>query len=218
MKSLVSLFNKIGYDYAITGAMAASYYGVPRTTSDVDFIVQVSIDELDKFLDKLAHGGLIVDKTMIKLQLASGYNIVSLQHERFPYQVDLIVQTEGRLERRPGTALGLRSYYQPPEQLILSKLRMIKATRPVERSFKDREDVKQILANTRVNKEVILNQAQQQTTIEIAREILGETSSLRELPQRQKTALLTNEKLRRKPSKGSDSTKMVRYWRDRQRS
>jgi hypothetical protein len=28
-------------------------------------------------------------------------------------------------------------YYQPPELLILSKLRMIKATRPAERSIKD---------------------------------------------------------------------------------
>ncbi len=155
--------------------MAASYYGVPRTTSDVDFIVQVSIDDLDEFLDKLAHGGLIVDKTIIKTELASGYNVVSLQHERFPYQVDLIIQTEGRLERRPGTALGMRSYYQPPEQLILSKLRMIKATRPAERSFKDREDVKQILANTRVNKRKILELARQQGTVEIAREILGGT-------------------------------------------
>ena len=198
--------------------MAASYYGVPRTTSDVDFIVQVSIDDLDKFLDKLASGGLIVDKTMIKTQLASGYNVVSLQHERFPYQVDLIVKTEGRLERRPGTALGLRSYYQPAEQLILSKLRMIKATRPAERSFKDREDIKQILANTKVDKRKILKLAQLQSTIEIAQEILGETSSLSESSQQRKKALLMNEKLGRKASKGSDSTKGVRYWRDRRRS
>ncbi len=158
--------------------MAASYYGVPRTTADVDFIVQVSIDELDKFLDKLALGGLLVNKKRVKTQIASGYNIVSLEHTRFPYQVDLIIQTEGRLERRRGSALGLRSYYQPPEQLILSKLRMIKATRPLTRSFKDREDVRQILANTRVNKRKILRQAQQQSTIEIAKEVLSKTGKL----------------------------------------
>ncbi len=198
--------------------MAASYYGVPRTTSDVDFIVQVSFEDLDKFLDKLAQGGLLVDKTVIKLQLASGYNIVSLLHARFPFQADLIFQTEGRLERRPGTALGLRAYYQPPELLILSKLRMIKATIPAERGFKDREDVKQILANTRVNKRKILKLAQQESTIELAREILGETSTLGEFSQRRKVALLMNEKLRRKTSKGSDSTKVIRYWRDRRRS
>src|SRR2546428_12352975 len=155
---------------------------------------------------------------MIKTQLASGYNVVTLQHERFPYQVDLIVKTEGRLERRPGTALGLRSYYQPAEQLILSKLRMIKATRPAERSFKDREDIKQILANTKVDKRKILKLAQLQSTIEIAQEILGETSSLSESSQQRKKALLMNEKLGRKAPKGTDSTKGDRYWRDRPRS
>jgi len=154
--------------------MAASYYGVPRTTADIDFIVQVSVAELDKFLDKLSHGGLLVNKKRIKNQLASDYNIVSLPHERFPYQVDLILQTEGRLEKRRGKALGLRSYYQPPEQLILSKLRMIKATHPASRSYKDREDIIQILANTRVNKRSILKLARQQSTLDLANEILGE--------------------------------------------
>jgi len=141
---------------------------------DIDFIVQVSIDNLDKFLDKLAIGGLIVDKNRIKNQLASGYNIISLQHSRAPYPVDLIIQTEGKMEKRPGTALGLRSYYQPPELLILSKLQMIKATRPVERSFKDREDIRQIFANTKVNKRKVLAQARKQGTISIFREILSE--------------------------------------------
>lgn len=197
-KTIVSLLNKTGYDYTITGAWAASYYGLARTTVDIDFIVQVSIENLDKFLDKLAAGGLIVDMKRVKNQLASGYNIISLQHYRAPYPVDLIIQTEGKLEKRSGTALGLKSYYQPPELLILSKLRMIKATRPLERSFKDREDIKQILANTRVDRRKILKMSRHQSTFEIAREILGETGSLVESTKRRKTALLMTEKLRRK--------------------
>jgi hypothetical protein len=217
--------------------MAASYYGVPRTTADVDFIVQVSIDELDNFFDKLALGGLLIDKKRVKTQLASGYNIVSLKHTRFPYQVDLIIQTAGRLERRRGTALGLRSYYQPPEQLVLSKLRMIKATRPAERSFKDREDVKQILANTNVNKRKIRELARKQGTEKIFGDILGESKvaltsvrdkigqvaisrkdvdrEVQDVRAQRAKALLMNERLRRKTPKGSDITKVIRYWRKR---
>jgi hypothetical protein len=122
---------------------------------------------------------MIVDKKRVKNQLTSGYNIISLEHSRAPYPVDLIVQTEGKLEKRPGTALGLKSYYQPPELLILSKLRMIKATRPTERSFKDREDIRQIIANTWVNKQKILAQARKQGTIIIFREILSEHKEAR---------------------------------------
>jgi len=36
-----------------------------------------------------------------------------------------------------------------------------------------------------------------------------------EVSRRRKTALLINEKLRRKPPNGSDSTKIIRYWRNR---
>jgi hypothetical protein len=152
---------------------------------------------------------MIVDKKRIKDQLASGYNIVSLEHSRAPYPVDLIVQPEGRLKRRPGTALGLRSYYQPPELLILSKLRMIKATRPAERSYKDREDVKHILTNTRVNKRKILAQARKQGTISIFAEILNEN----------KEALVrVRDKIRRLPISREDVSREVKAVRARKRT
>jgi hypothetical protein len=151
--------------------MAASYYGRPRTTIDIDFIIQVSTSDLDELLNHLARFGLKINRTRIKRQLNSGYNIISLEDRRSPYRVDLIIETEGKLERRPGRALGLRSYYHPPELLILSKLRMIKATVPRERSQKDMEDIRAILANTKVNKRKILHQARKEGTITIFREI-----------------------------------------------
>ncbi len=151
--------------------MAASYYGRPRTTIDVDFIIQISIDDLDDLLEILARFGLKINTSRIKRQLNSGYNIISLEDKRSPYRVDLIIQTERKLEKRSGRALGLRSYYDLPELLILSKLRMIKATVPRERSQKDREDIIAILANTKVNKRKILVQARKEGTIMIFKEI-----------------------------------------------
>ena len=155
--------------------MAASYYGQPRTTLDVDFIIQLSIDDLDELLDRLTKLELKINRARVKRQLASGYNIIGLEDKHSENRVDLIIQTEGRLERRQGRALGLRSYYQLPELLILSKLRMIKATIPRERSQKDRDDIRAILANTRVNKRTILDQARREGTIEIFQEILEST-------------------------------------------
>jgi hypothetical protein len=152
--------------------MAASYYGRPRTTLDVDFIIQLSIDDLDELLDRLAGFGLKINRSRVKRQLSTGYNIISLEDKNSENRLDLIIQTDGRLERRQGRALGLRSYYQPPELLILSKLRMIKATIPRERSQKDRDDITAMLANTKVNKQRILDQARREGTIEIFREIL----------------------------------------------
>jgi len=152
--------------------MAASYYGLPRTTVDVDFIVQLSDEQLHPFLDRLAGFGLEVDRTRIKRRLRAGYNIVTLRDKASQNRVDFIIQTTGKMDRRPGRALGLKSFYQSPEALILAKLRMIKATRPVERSFKDREDIRQILASTKISKRKLLRLAEEQHTAKILKETL----------------------------------------------
>jgi len=39
VKKLIEGFKKEELDYAFTGALAASFYGVPRTTAYVDVIV-----------------------------------------------------------------------------------------------------------------------------------------------------------------------------------
>jgi hypothetical protein len=36
IKKLVECFTKENLNYAFTGALAASFYGVPRTTADID--------------------------------------------------------------------------------------------------------------------------------------------------------------------------------------
>ncbi|MDH5390816.1 MAG: hypothetical protein OEX10_06660 [Candidatus Bathyarchaeota archaeon] len=42
IRRIVKNFNTAGIDYMFTGALAASYYGTPRTTMDVDIVVKVA--------------------------------------------------------------------------------------------------------------------------------------------------------------------------------
>jgi hypothetical protein len=46
VKKLVNAFESVKLDYAFTGALAVSFYGVPRTTTDVDVMLAVA-DETD---------------------------------------------------------------------------------------------------------------------------------------------------------------------------
>jgi hypothetical protein len=41
VKRIVYAFNFFKLDYAITGALAASYYGTPGTTMDIDLVARV---------------------------------------------------------------------------------------------------------------------------------------------------------------------------------
>jgi hypothetical protein len=46
VRRLISGFDGSGLDYAFTGALATSFYGVPRATIDIDVMVAVSSQPL----------------------------------------------------------------------------------------------------------------------------------------------------------------------------
>ncbi len=114
-------------------------------------MVRVSPRNLQDFLAKLQSIGLEADTAKVRKQLETGYNTISLRDKHSPHQADFIMEARERVERRKGFFFGLPAYYQTPEYLILSKLRMIEVTRPRERSLKDREDIEAVIASTTVN-------------------------------------------------------------------
>jgi hypothetical protein len=153
-----------------TGAIAASYYGTPRTTMDVDIIIHASLKEAPRLTQALKEAGIRHDEKKIKTALTSDYRIITLQDTQTPYTVDIILASEA-LEKRAATIEDQPTYIQTPEALILAKLRMIKATIPPERAQKDRDDVKAILTYTEVDIGDITRRAEKEETLDILRQL-----------------------------------------------
>ncbi len=168
VKKLVNAFEIENLDYAFTGALATSFYGVPRTTSDVDVIVAVAngADFKTKIARALKQADLEFDERKIESALTSGYKIATFKDKTTPYTIDVIL-SENKLDKTSGNIDGVKTFFQCPEGLVAAKLRMIKVTLPFERSIKDRQDVKAILAFTRVNFEAVKRQARKDKTLEI---------------------------------------------------
>jgi len=167
VRRLAGGFSGVGLDYAFTGALAVSLYGFPRTTSDVDVVVAVSgLDVKSKVAAALRHAGLEVDERKLDATLTSGYRIASFRDKVSPFTVDVIF-LDGVLSKRVGTVAGVDTFFQAPEDLVLAKLRMIKATAPRERAMKDEEDVKAVLAFTKVDLETVKKQAKRDKTLAI---------------------------------------------------
>ena len=154
-----------------TGALAASYYGTPRTTMDIDIIIALTEQYTVKLVEALNKANLEASESMFQSVKETGYNIVSLKDTRTPYTVDLIF-LQGPLDKIACTIMGKPTYIQAPEKLILSKLRMIKATQDPEKSAKDKNDVIAILRYTEVDKNKIIYEAEKEKTIEILQELL----------------------------------------------
>jgi hypothetical protein len=165
VRRVVGCFNAVGLDYMFTGALAVNYYGRARTTTDVDVVVAVSGREWrNRLVSALKNAEIGVDEKKIDVALKSGYKIVTFKDCKSPLTIDIIL-SEAKLKKKAGSVLGLKTSYQKPEDLILAKLRMIKATVPRERALKDKEDVKAILKFTRVNVEAVKKQAKKDSTL-----------------------------------------------------
>jgi len=66
VRRVVESFGAVGLDYMFTGALAASYYGVPRTTMDVDVVVKATQEEArSNLVSALKQAGLLVDEERI---------------------------------------------------------------------------------------------------------------------------------------------------------
>jgi hypothetical protein len=158
-----------------TGALAASYYGTPRTTMDVDVIVRASFvgKTRREFMSALKEAGMQVDERKIDRAFKSGFKIATFGDNRSPFTLDTIFSGK-KLNKRSGTILGLPTFYQTPEELILAKLRMIKATIPRERAFKDEEDVRAILKFTEVDVNLLKRKARKNNTLRIFEDLFTE--------------------------------------------
>lgn len=171
VKRVIKSFNTAGLDYMFTGALAASFYGVARTTVDIDIVVKVSGENYRATLvSALRQAGLRVDEKSIDQALKSDYKIATFRDGKSPFSVDVIF-SRGQLKKRTGTISGLPTFYQTPEELVLAKLRMIKATVPRERAFKDEEDVRAVLKFTKVDVEAVRKQARKNNTLTIFQSI-----------------------------------------------
>ena len=69
--------------------------------------------------------------------------------------------------------MGLETYFEPPDSLILAKLRMIKATVDPARAANDREDIKAILENTTIDLKWLQEKARTESTSKILADLIS---------------------------------------------
>jgi len=151
-----------------TGALASSFYGVGRTTVDIDIVVRIAAkSQRAALVSALKQACLRADEKKIDAALKSDYRIATFGNSKSPYSVDVIFSVGRRLEKRAGTIADLPTFYQKPEDLILAKLRMIRATVPRERAVKDEEDVRAILKFTVVDVESVKKRAKRESALSI---------------------------------------------------
>lgn len=145
---LLTVFHKLlsaaageGVKIVIMGGMAVSAYAPPRTTFDIDGIVEIEEERIEGFLRRLKKAGFSTNEAA-PVKVINGLPFITLYYPRSKVYVDLFLarnEFQKQMMARSWriTVEGLTLEIVSPEDLILVKLL---TGRP-----RDTEDVRQIL-------------------------------------------------------------------------
>jgi len=124
---IVAALDNAGAQYMIVGSFASSFHGEPRTTQDIDIVVDAGSQELDRFVESLPESEWYVDATAARdaLRRRSMFNVI---HLATGWKVDVICLKAGayadsEFSRRVATELlGTRVFIATAEDTVLAKL------------------------------------------------------------------------------------------------
>lgn len=99
LRRIVAIVDEVGIPYMLTGSLASAYYGEPRATRDIDFVIVVSDVELDQLVRSLDEDGLYVspDAAREARQERSQFNAIDPESG---WKVDWIIRKDRPFSRR----------------------------------------------------------------------------------------------------------------------
>src|SRR6185436_3837757 len=64
--------NRTGVEYMLTGSMASNYWGIPRTTHDLDFVVNLPVEAATRLVQEFREG-FYIDESSVRASSRAPY-------------------------------------------------------------------------------------------------------------------------------------------------
>jgi hypothetical protein len=132
--------NRVGLPYMLTGSMASNYWGIPRTTHDLDFVLQLPAASISKMLSEFA-GDFALHEPSIRAAFQPPYQFNAID-TRSALKIDFwllrpkVFEQEMFRRRARVTVFGEPAWIATKEDVILHKLFWDQIT-PSERQLGD---------------------------------------------------------------------------------
>ena len=174
LKIVAERLDRAGIPYMVSGGIAVSYWGFPRTTHDIDIVIEAKKEDKEKIVTLFKKDFYISpEATEDAIEKRFAFNII---HFASGIKIDFwLVKKDSfgelafkrRLKRK---IFNKEIFIISPEDLVLSKLLGYKETQSLRRL----EDAQSILKSSKVDLNYIKKWAELQSTIEIFEEISKE--------------------------------------------
>ncbi|MFH1481499.1 MAG: hypothetical protein ABIG67_09535 [Pseudomonadota bacterium] len=126
LKRLIEKLSAAGIPFMLVGSVAASYHGHPRSTLDIDAVVEADEETLCGFVRSLGEGYYVSEEAV--RQATRSRTVFNIIDEASGYKADLIVRKERPFSKTEFnrrirvTILDRTAEMATPEDVILSKL------------------------------------------------------------------------------------------------
>ena len=127
--------------YMVTGSVASSIHGIPRSTNDLDVVIAPTRDQLFALVQMFKRLGFAVrwEEAESALRNHDQFNVIDFPNS---WKVDLIVKkarpfSETEFNRRESIEIGELSFIiAKPEDVLIAKLEWVKIS-PSDRQMQD---------------------------------------------------------------------------------
>lgn len=175
--AVVRTLEQLGVPHMVTGSVASSFHGRPRSTHDADIVIDPSPEQVDALVDRLDAAGYYVDAAHARDAFGRRlqFNVIE---RKSAFKINLIIRKDRpwsheELRRRqpaelsPGVTVSLAS----PEDTILSKLESAKKAGRSEKQIDDASGVVEVSRS--VDRTYIERWARELDVLDLWREIAG---------------------------------------------
>ena len=118
--------NEAEIPYMISGSIASNYYTVPRMTRDIDIVIELKQDDIDKFVG-LFEKDFYLNKETVTNEV-SRQGMFNLIHDRYVVKIDFIINKSSTYQQAAFSRKKKVLIEQSPmwfvsvEDLVVSKL------------------------------------------------------------------------------------------------
>ena len=126
LKIVTQRLKEADINYMVSGSIAANYYTIPRMTRDIDVVIELKPDDIDKFI-VLFEGDFYVNREMIA-DAVSRQGMFNLIYNRYVIKIDFIIKKSSAYQnaafshRRQVLIEQSPIWFVSAEDLVISKL------------------------------------------------------------------------------------------------
>jgi hypothetical protein len=142
LKKALRFLDASGISYMVTGSVVSSYQGEPRSTHDIDLVIDSSPADAEKFIREFKEPQYYIDRDSIAeaIKQQGMFNLMDISEGD---KIDFWLLTNDAFDqsrfsrRRVEEAIGIRMYVSSPEDTILMKLKWAGLSGGSEKQFTD---------------------------------------------------------------------------------